>query len=412
MATMDSKLFAPMDLRSLRLKNRIVLSPMLTYSATQGHISDWHFMHLGKFAAGGVGLVFMESTKLDPRGCTTERDAGLWDDKFVEPLRHVTAFIKTFGSVPGIQLGHSGRKARQSLPWEGRAPMGSGRRPDGAETWELIAPSAVPYADGYPVPRAMSLADIHEVIEAWGQAADRARRAGFDVLEIHGAHGYLIHQFLSAAANRRTDEYGGELKNRMRFALEVVERVRQSWPDDKPLFFRLSAIDNEGWEMEHSIILSRLLGAKGVDVIDCTTGGMASQPINSSPKPLTYGYQVEHAERIRREAGIKTMAVGLIVHADHAETILREGQADMVALGRELLQNPNWVMDAAEKLGFKPSQSGVPPAYGYWLDGRREAMAAFNGVPSTWRAGACAGEVPKEAVEAHESGAAGKSFGR
>ncbi len=379
---MVPNLFTPHTIRGVTFKNRIVLSPMLTYRARDGKVSDWHLVHLGKFATGGAGLVFMESTKVDARGCTTAADTGLWDDSFIEPLTRITSFIKQHGAVPGIQLSHSGRKARTALPWEGRGPMEIDARPDGVSPWELIAPSAIPHAKGYPVPRAMTQSDIRELVEAWGRAARRAHEAGFEVVEIHGAHGYLIHEFLNPKANQRTDQYGGSLENRMRFAAEVAESVRRSWPEDKPLFFRISAIDNDGWEIDDSIALAKLLKSKGVDVIDCSTAGMAITGVNASLRPLHYGYQVPHAERIRRDAEIETMAVGLIIHAEQAETILERGQADLVALGRELLHNPNWPIDAAEMMGLQPSGAGVPASYGYWLDKRN--LPGIGAVPSTW----------------------------
>jgi len=377
------KLFTPHTIRGVTLKNRIVLSPMLTYRAHEGKVSDWHLIHLGKFAIGGTGLVFMESTKVDARGCTTAADTGLWNDSFIEPLARITGFIKQHGAVPGIQLSHSGRKARTSLPWAGRAPTEAEARPDGVSPWELIAPSTVPHAKGHPVPREMTRAEIKELAEAWGKAAIRAHQAGFEVVEIHGAHGYLIHEFLNPNANQRTDEYGGSLENRMRFATEVTESVRRVWPEDKPLFFRMSAIDNDGWKIEDSVALAKRLKSKGVDVIDCTTGGMAITPVNASVRPLHYGYQVPHAERIRNEAGIETMAVGLIIHAEQAEAILEKGRADLVALGREMLHNPNWPIDAAEKMGLKPSCAAIPDSYGYWLDKRD--LPRIGAMPSTWR---------------------------
>jgi len=385
---MQRQLFSGIELRDLQLKNRIVLSPMLTYEARNGRVTDWHLAHLGKFAVGGVGLVFMESTKVDPRGCTTPRDAGLWKDEFIEPLKQITGFIKRFGAAAGIQLGHSGRKARNSLPWEGRSPLpGHSSGVDHGEEWELIGPSAVAHSAAACVPRPMTLRNIEEQIDAWGAAAARANRAGFDVLEIHGGHGYLLHQFLSPSANRRTDAYGGSLSNRMRFAVEVVERVRQAWPDEKPLFFRVSAVDEAGWSMEDTVALARVLKTKGVDVIDCSSGGMGAQPrsaVEQSTRP-GYGYQVPYAEQIRARVGIRTMAVGLIIHADQAERILEAGQADLVALGRELLLNPNWPLDAAEKLGLENPYETVPANHGFWLEKR--AAGGFAGKSSTWHRG-------------------------
>jgi 2,4-dienoyl-CoA reductase-like NADH-dependent reductase (Old Yellow Enzyme family) len=380
---MQRQLFSTIDLRGVRLKNRIVLSPMLTYAAQNGRVNDSHLAHLAKFAVGGVGLVFMESTKVDPRGCTTARDAGLWKDEFIEPLKRITALVKSSGAAAGIQLGHSGRKARNALPWEGRAPLSSASGVDHGEEWELIGPSAIAHSASASVPRAMTLRDIQELIEAWGAAAARAHQAGFDVLEIHGAHGYLLHQFLSLSANHRIDAYGGSLEKRMRFAVEVVEHVRQAWPEDKPLFFRVSAVDEAGWSIDDSVALARVLKTKGVDVIDCSSGGMSAQSVGE--RAPGYGYQVPYAEQIRAQADIKTMAVGLIVHADQAERILQAGQADLVALGRELLHNPNWPLDAAEKLGADRPYQTVPPNHGYWLEKR--ALAGFGGKPSTWQRG-------------------------
>jgi len=372
---MQRQLFSTIDLRGVRLKNRIVLSPMLTYAAQNGHVNDAHLAHLAKFAVGGVGLVFMESTKVDPRGCTTARDAGLWKDEFIEPLKRITSLVKSFGAAAGIQLGHSGRKARNALPWEGRAPLAGHTGVDHGEEWELIAPSAIAHSPGASVPRAMTLRDIQEQIDAWGAAAARAHQAGFDVLEIHGAHGYLLHQFLSPSANQRSDAYGGSLQKRMRFALEVAERVRENWPGDKPLFFRISAVDDNGWSIDDSVALARLLKAKGVDVIDCSSGGMSGQAVGEYAPKL--GYQVPYAEQIRAQADIRTMAVGLIIHADQAEQILQSGQADLVALGRELLHNPNWPLDAAEKLALDSAYETVPPNHGYWL--AKRASAGYGG---------------------------------
>ena len=382
-------LFTPIDLRGVRLKNRIVLSPMLTYSGRNGHVSDWHLAHIGKFAVSGVGLVFVESTKVDAGGCTTTGDLGLWSDEFIEPFRRITDFVHGHGAAVAIQLSHSGRKSDGGVPWE-RLPPGQQRQPrsntqriDGAGEWELIGPSAIAHGAGHPVPRAMTHDDIAQIVEAWGQAADRANRAGFDVVEVHAAHGYLIHEFLSPTANRRTDEYGGPLERRMRFGLEVAERVRRSWPDNKPLFFRVSSVDDDGWTIADSVAFARALKTKGVDVIDCSAGGMATAIVPEGGH-LRYGYQVKYARQIRAEADIKTMAVGLIIHADHAEQILESGSADLVALGRELMHNPNWPIDAAQKLGLRPSAAQIPTAYSYWLDKR---ATGFSGTPSTWRSG-------------------------
>ncbi|MBW8269410.1 NADH:flavin oxidoreductase/NADH oxidase [Caldovatus aquaticus] len=377
-------LFTPIRLRDVTLKNRVVVAPMHQYAAVKGFATDWHLMNAGRFAAGGAGLVIMESTKVERRGCGTVGDTGLWDDAFIPGLARCAAFIRAHGAVPGIQLGHSGRKARRFRPWEGGRPLTPSPEIEDWEAWELVAPSAVQWPEDEPLPRALTRAEIPRVVEAWAEAARRADRAGFDMLEIHGAHGYLIHEFLSPFSNRRTDEYGGSELNRMRFAIEVVEAVRAVWPPGKPLFLRLSCEDDAGWDLAQSIRLARLVGPKGVDVIDCSSGGMRGAPVVSAG-PVGYGYQVPYAEAIRREAGIMTMAVGLIVHADQAEAILEEGRADLVALARELLYNPNWPMDAARKLGVEGAFDTVPPPQAYWLAKRASSVRGV--VPSTYGPG-------------------------
>jgi 2,4-dienoyl-CoA reductase-like NADH-dependent reductase (Old Yellow Enzyme family) len=288
--------------------------------------------------------------------------------------------------VPGIQLGHSGRKARLGRPWEGGRPL-TGREPgiydwDG---WELVAPSPVPHTEASPTPRALSHNEVRDLVAKWGAAAARAAKAGFDLLEIHGAHGYLVHQFLSPVANRRNDKYGGSEANRMRFALEVAECVRAQWPADKPLFMRLSCEDDAGWGPDESVSLARLLKAEGVDVIDCSSGGTQAHSHLEAARARKYGYQVPYAEKIRREAGVMTMAVGHIVHADQAEAVLREGRADLVALAREIINNPSWPMDAAQKLGADPDFKFAPSPYAYWL--AKRAKSGFEGTPSTWSRG-------------------------
>jgi 2,4-dienoyl-CoA reductase-like NADH-dependent reductase (Old Yellow Enzyme family) len=376
-------LFSPLEIRGMRLKNRVVVAPMHQYSAVEGFATDWHLVNAGRYAVGGAGLVMMESTKVARSGCGTVGDTALWDDKFIPALARCAAFIKKHGAVAGIQLGHSGRKARLSRPWEGGKPL-KGDEPEiyDWQGWELVAPSAVPHSERAPTPRALSHNEVRDLAVKWGEAATRAQQADFDMVEIHAAHGYLIHQFLSPAANQRTDAYGGSEMNRMRFAVEVAECVRAVWPAEKPLFMRLSCEDDAGWGPEESVRLARLLKAKGVDVIDCSSGGMTAGSPMESARSGKYGYQVPYAEKIRKEAGIMTMAVGHIVHADQAETILRDSQADLVALAREIMYNPNWAMDAAQKLGADPDFGLVPPPYSYWLSKR--AKSAFEGKPSTW----------------------------
>ena len=391
---MEPKLLSPLTIRDLTLRNRVVLSPMLTYSATNGHTNDWHLMHLGKFAAGGVGLVMMESTKIDPAGCTTPRDCGIWKDDFIPALSRIAALVKNHGAAAGIQLGHSGRKARNVLPWEGRTPDATLEGVDHGERWELVGPSALQGSPDAEVPHVLTIDEIHDLVRKWGEAARRADDAGFDVVEIHGAHGYLIHQFLSPESNRRDDEYGGSPEGRMRFALEVVQEVRRNWPAGKPLFFRASAIDEAGCRIEDTVDLCKALYAEGVDLIDCSTGGMWVPAERRPPRNAGYGYQVPHAEHVRKRAGVATMAVGAIVHGDQAERILQQDQADLVAIGRELLHNPNWVFDAAAKLGSDTPYAYAPDAYGYWLALRQQRQDEYTPIisgdgiePSTQRWG-------------------------
>lgn len=359
---------------------------MLTYAAENGYVQDMHVIHYGKLAYGGAGLVMVESTKPDPRGASTPRDLGIWKDDFLPGLTKIADTIKAYGAVAGIQLGHSGRKARRSVPWEGRTPLESHPGLDHGEEWELVAPSDIAHAESWFLPRALSTGDIAELIEGYAAASLRALKAGFELLEIHAAHGYLIHQFLSPVANQRTDKYGGSDENRLRFARQVVDRVREVWPAEKPLFLRVSAVDEAGWSVEDSARAAKALKPHGVDVIDCSSGGMTpgGSAVDASA-PARYGYQVPYAAHIRKHADIMTMAVGLIIHADQAEGILQAGEADLVALGREMLNNPNWPMDAASKLGIEEPFAMVPPLYSYYLEKRFNAD--FGGRPSTWRGG-------------------------
>lgn len=374
-------LFSPLAIRGLTLKNRVVVAPMHQYSAAKGFATDWHIMNAGRYAAGGAGLVIVESTKIERRGCGTVGDLGLWDDAFVPQLARVVDLIHHCGAAAGIQLGHSGRKSRCQRPWEGGRPLGKeSAAVEDWDAWELVAPSALA-SEGAPVPRALTIAEIRSLVEAWGKAAARANAAGFDMLEIHGAHGYLVHQFLSPVANQRSDEYGGSEAKRMRFACEVAECVRANWPAEKPLFLRLSAEDDAGWGPAQSVELAKRVKPLGVDVIDCSSGGILNKPPAGAAKPA-YGYQVPYADRIRKEAGVMTMAVGLIVHAEQAEQILQQGQADLIALAREMLYNPNWAMDAAQKLGLDKDFALVPPPYQYWL--ARRAATVPDVTPSTY----------------------------
>lgn len=369
-------LFAPLQLRGVQARNRVMVSPMVQYCARDGFITDWHFAHLARFAMGGAGIVFMESTKVERRGLGSVGETGLWKDEQVAPLRRLTGFIRQQGALPGIQISHSGRKAGVRRPWEGFGPLDRSMDIEGEPHWEVIAPSALSAQDGWPVPREMTVGDIATVVEAFGQTARRAREAGFEVVEIHGAHGYLVHQFLSAAANRRGDGYGGSFANRTRFALEVCESVRAHWPQDRPLFFRISAVDEAGWTLEDSVRLARALRAAGVDVVDCSSGGIGTRSATTSAAATKLGFQVPYAERIRRDAGVMAAAVGLIVRGRQAEAILQAGQADLIAVARGFLDDPNWPLHAARDLGMADEFSLLAPQCGWWLERRSQAGIA------------------------------------
>ncbi|MFN7914758.1 MAG: NADH:flavin oxidoreductase/NADH oxidase [Vicinamibacterales bacterium] len=345
-------LFDPLVLRGLTLRNRIAVSPMCQYSSNQGFVNDWHFVHLASRAVGGAGLVFTEATAVLPEGRISPDDLGIWDDVQATAFERIARFVKGEGAAFGIQLAHAGRKASTMRPWDGHGTV-----PPEQGGWEPVGPTATPFADNYPTPRALALEDIDTVVDAFRRAAYRARRAGFDVVEVHAAHGYLIHEFLSPLSNTRTDAYGGSFENRIRLCLEVVKAVREIWPDDLPVFVRISASDwtEGGWDIDQSIELARRLGALGVDVVDCSSGGNVSH----AKIPVSPGYQVPFAERIKAGAAIATGAVGLITKPEEADAIIRGGQADLVLLAREMLRDPYWPLRAARELGHTmewPSQ--------------------------------------------------------
>ena len=382
-------LFQPLQLREVTLRNRVVVPPMHQYSGINGHATDWHVVNIGRFAAGGAGLVFVESTKVERRGAGTVGDLGLWDDAQIESHRRLVDVIRRGGSVPGLQLGHTGRKARRARPWEDGAPLdreyAASEGVKDWDDWEIVAPSAIASSPRSPLPRELTTGEVQIVIQRWADAARRAHIAGYEVLEVHGAHGYLIHQFLCPWSNQRTDQYGGSESNRMRFAAEVVEAIREVWPAEKPLFLRLSVEDDAGWGPTQSVELAKLVGKLGVDVIDCSSGGMKGAPVTGHG-PISYGYQVPYAERITRESGVKAMAVGLIVHADQAEGILRSGAAELIGVGRETMMNPNWALDAALKLDAEGAfDRTVPTTQAYWL--AKRAASAVGMEPSTFARG-------------------------
>ncbi len=341
---MSVHLFQPLTQRGIQFRNRIAVSPMCQYSSEDGFAGDWHLVHLGSRAVGGAALVMMEATAVEARGRISPFDQGIWKDEHVAFLRRIAAFLKTFGAVAGIQLAHAGRKASVRRPWEGGAAI-----PVADGGWQTVAPSAIPFRPGDSTPVELSKGEIHTVMDAFVAAARRALQAGFQLVELHGAHGYLMHQFLSPLSNRRTDGYGGSFANRVRFALETVEAVRAAWPQDLPLWLRLSATDwvDGGWSIDDSVALARLVKPMGVDLIDCSSGGSSLE----QKIPMGPGYQVPFAERIRAEAGISTGAVGLISTPEQAERIVSSGQADMVLLAREFLRDPYFPLHAARALG-------------------------------------------------------------
>lgn len=340
-----SHLFEPLSLRSITLPNRIAVSPMCQYSSDEGFVNDWHLVHLGSRAAGGAGLVLTEAAAVTPHGRISPNDLGIWSDEHVEPLARVVRFISEQGSVAGIQLAHAGRKASTAPPWKNK----QGTLTEAEGGWQVVAPSAISFDDSCSVPTALSTDEIQDVAAAFIQAAQRSLLAGFQVVEVHAAHGYLLHQFLSPLSNRRTDSYGGSFENRTRLLREIVTGVRNVWPDHLPLLVRISATDwiEGGWDIEQSVELVRQLLPLGVDLIDCSSGGSAPR----AQIPLGAGYQTCFAEQIRRETGGRTGAVGLITSPAQADHIIRSGQADLVLLARELLRDPHWPLRAARELG-------------------------------------------------------------
>ncbi len=368
-------LFSPFTLRDVTFKNRIAVSPMSQYRAAGGHANDWHTVHLGRFALGGAGLVYAEATAVEADGRRTHGDLGLWDDAQVAGLQPITAFLEREGAVPGIQLGHAGRKASERRPWHGETPVDAEDEAERDEApWTAIAPSAVPYADGWPTPAEMTEDDIARVVAAFGDAARRSAEAGFKVIEVYAAHGFLVHQFLSPIANRREDRWGGSMENRRRFAVEVARSIRRHWPERYPLAFRLSATDwvDGGIEVEETVDVAAALKAEGVDMIDCSSGGIGGQGDRNRPRRMTLaqGFQVPFAARVRDGADMAAMAVGFLWDAKVCEDLLAAGQADMVALARELLDNPNWPQHAAAELGLNGDFGLWPIESGWWLQKR------------------------------------------
>ncbi|HKV86126.1 MAG TPA: NADH:flavin oxidoreductase/NADH oxidase [Ktedonobacterales bacterium] len=345
-----ARLFDPLQMRDVRVRNRVVVSPMCQYSIEDqtGVATDWHLVHLGGFAVGGAGIVFTEATAVEARGRISPQDLGLWNDEQIEPLARVTRFVGARGAVPGIQLAHAGRKASTARPWDEGVLVDQARG-----GWTPVGPTALPFAAGYGTPEALTPPQIQEVIAAFATSAERALTAGFRIIELHAAHGYLLHEFLSPVSNHRADEYGGSFANRVRLTLEVVRAIRRVWPEALPLVVRVSATDwlddqpgTPSWTVDQTVELARLLRGEGVDAMDCSSGGNVA----GIHIPVGAGYQVSFAERVRREAGMPTIAVGMITQPAQADQIIRSGQADLVALAREELRNPHWPLLAAAAL--------------------------------------------------------------
>jgi len=368
-------LFQPITLRDLTLKNRVVISPMCQHNADFGVPGDWHVVHLGRFAIGGAGLVFVESTAVDPRARIGIKDVGLWDDAQIAPFRRITDFVHSVGGRIGVQLAHAGRKAGSEALWEGGRALSMEALAATGEPWRRVGPSPLAPSAEWSVPEEMTVEDIAATERMFVDAALRADAAGFDALELHFGHGYLVASFLSPVSNKRTDAYGGSRDNRMRMCIDYAAAVRRAWPAEKPLFVRISAVDGsaDGWNLDDSVVLAERLKAVGVDVIDCSSGGLAEETRNTNV-PRGLGFQVPFSERIRREAGIRTQAVGVILDGPQAEAILRSGQADLIAIGREALLDPNWATHAAQALGCDPSFETINFRHGHWLAKRESLM--------------------------------------
>ncbi len=361
-----SKLFETYKLREIEFRNRIFVSPMCQYSSDDGMPTDWHLVHLGSRAVGGAGLVIQEATAVSPEGRISPSDAGIWSDKHAEAYKPITKFIKEQGAVAGIQLAHAGRKASTYEPWNGGDKVD-----DNSGGWQTFAPSAEKFSDEYPMPKETSHSDIDKVKNDFAAAANRAVEAGFEVIEIHAAHGYLLHEFLSPLSNKRTDEYGGSLENRMRLPLEIASIVRDAVPEKLPVFVRISATDwtENGWDLEQSIELCKRLKEIGVDLIDVSTGGN----VPDAEIPVSPNYQVTFAAEIRKQAGIPTGAVGMITEAQQVETILQNGEADVILMAREFLRDPYFPFTAAKELGEELGY--VPKQYGRAIDLRKAKSA-------------------------------------
>ena len=366
-------LFSSFKIKSKSFRNRVVLSPMCQYKARDGVISDWHFQHYSRFAFSGLGAAFVEATGVSPEGRIGHGCTGIWSDSHVKGLSKVAKIFHEYNCLSGIQLAHAGRKASYLRPWDGASPITENDKVEPA--WQTIGPSAIPINNSSPVPKEMTVEDINKVREDFKKAAQRADKAGFDIIEIHGAHGYLLHSFFSPLSNQRNDQYGGSFENRIRFALEIIAEIKSVWPDNKPLFYRLSSIDapGQGANLEDNIMLAKSLKSVGVDVIDCSSGGITGSPVLTKSK-IVPGFQVPYSEKIKKDAEISSMAVGAIISADQANEIISNKRADLVAMGRELLADTQWVYKAATYFNLENAKDYLPDSYSFYLSRRDEYL--------------------------------------
>jgi 2,4-dienoyl-CoA reductase-like NADH-dependent reductase (Old Yellow Enzyme family) len=379
-----SSLFTPLQLRGFVARNRIMVSPMQQYASPDGYANDYHLVHLGRFALGGAGIVIAEATGIEPTGRISSSDLGLWSDDHIPALSRIATFLSAYGAIPGIQLVHAGRKAAIQAPWDGAGPLTEADAARGDPPWPVQGPSPIAAGPGWQTPVEMSVTDIRRTIELWAEASARASRAGYKVIDLHGAHGYLLHSFLSPLSNHRSDAYGGSLANRMRYCLEVVEAIRAAIPADVALFYRLSLLDGieGGWTLDDSVTLSRELYARGVDVVDCSSGGALADRSRDSRVRRGYAFHAPYSRELRARTGGLVATVGLIVDPRQAEAVLQSGDADIVAIGRELLVEPNWPHRARAELMGEAYDEWHREA-GWWLEHRRAAIEKLRAAGET-----------------------------
>jgi len=382
-------LLTPLTIRDVTLQSRIVISPMATYSAVDGIANDWHLGHYARLALGQPASVMVEATAVTEQGRITNGDLGLWSNAHIAPMKRLVDFMKAQGVSPSIQIAHAGRKGSMQRPWHGNGPITAADKARGDKVWDIVGPTSEPMADGYIAPKALSVADMKALAGHWADAAKRAVEAGFEFIEIHNAHGYLIHQFLSPLSNTRNDSYGGDFKGRTRFPLEVAEAVRAAVPEGMPVFLRVSAVDgvDGGWTIEDTVAYAKELKARGIDLVDCSSGGLRGSATTARIK-RTWGFQVPFAAKVKREAGLMSMAVGLILDPHHAEHVMQSGDADLIAIGREALVNPSWPQQAEIALGRKPfdAMDDWPTQYSWWLKHRERALEQVRrDQGETWR---------------------------